>query len=814
MSSEGKQDGQLEIAHVLFIDIVGYSKLPINRQSELLQQLNQIVRATEQFRRAEAADKLVRLPTGDGMALAFFTSPDAPVRCALEISKTVGQALPPAGEERRQAGALALQLRMGINSGPVDAVSDVNDKSNVAGAGINMAQRIMDCGDAGHILLAKRVADDLGQYENWQPYLHELGVVEVKHGVRVEVVNFYNKEVGNPELPAKIKQQVASDRRTAAIRYRKFALIGVSFVIVAAAITGLLIYRAQRHSSATTVAPDKSIAVLPFENLSADNENAFFSDGVQNEILTDLAKIADLKVISRTSVLAYKAGNPRNLREIAQQLGVAHVLEGSVQRSAGKVRVNAQLIDARTDKHLWAQTYDRALSDVFAIETEVAQAIANELQAKLSAGERVLIEQKPTQNLAAYDFYVRAVPLIDGAAFSSTQEKDLFQAVDLLNQAVALDPGFLLAYCWLARAHDSIYFFPPPPNPDHTPARLALAKSAIDTAFGLQPDSGEAHLAMAWHVYWGSFDYDHARAEVELAARTLPNSSIVFQLTGLMDRRQGRWAEAVRNLERASELDPRNENSLMSLITTYEMVQDYNGERKAYDRWQLLKPNDLRPRLGRAAIERDERADIRPWREEMNKLLARDPKAAEQYKDGRFYLAMLERDFNAAASIAAEFPEKDAFEDGTQLGRDFYMGVVARLKGDAEKAKSALTSARLQQEQIVRAHPDDGQALCGLATIDAELHRKEEALNEGKKAIELMANYFFERPGVIADFALVCAQLGERDLAIEQLNLVANKPNGPTYGWLRLSPFLDPLRGDPRFEKIAASLAPKDATPK
>jgi len=618
MSTEVKKEIALEIAHVLFLDIVGYSKLSINEQRALVDALNKIVRETEEFRRAEAADRLIKIPVGDGMALVFFNSPEAPVECALEISRLL----------KKQP---ELRVRMGVHSGAVSSVVDVNERANVAGAGINIAQRVMDCGDAGHILLSKRVAEDLEQYTHWQPHLHDLGECEVKHGLRVSVVNLYTDDLGNPAVPRKVaaSRAAAAKRKRAALRWVSLGALALLVTVIA---SGFLFLHYRSTSFAAGSILPKSIAVLPFENLSEDKENAYFTDGVQNEILTDLAKIADLKVISRTSVLAYKAGNPRNLREIAQQLGVAHVLEGSVQRSAGKVRVNAQLIDARTDKHLWAQTYDRALSDVFAIETEVAQAIANELQAKLSAGERVLIEQKPTQNLAAYDFYVRAVPLIDGAAFSSTQEKDLFQAVDLLNQAVALDPGFLLAYCWLARAHDSIYFFPPPPNPDHTPARLALAKSAIDTAFGLQPDSGEAHLAMAWHVYWGSFDYDHARAEVELAARTLPNSSIVFQLTGLMDRRQGRWAEAVRNLERASELDPRNENSLMSLITTYEMVQDYNGERKAYDRWQLLKPNDLRPRLGRAAIERDERADIRPWREEMNKLLARDPKAAEQYK--------------------------------------------------------------------------------------------------------------------------------------------------------------------------------------
>jgi serine/threonine-protein kinase len=704
---------------------------------------------------------------------------------------------------------------MGIHSGPVSSVTDVNDRSNVAGAGINMAQRIMDCGDAGHILLSKRVADDLSQDGRWLPFLHDLGEFEVKHGAKIDVVNFCNNDVGNPALPAKVKQareEAAKSNRLTSGRRRWILIAGAALLIAIGSTLLLWVFRHRPPSGARIPVSDKSIAVLPFENLSTEKENAFFADGVQNEILTDLAKVADLKVISRTSVLVYKASDPRNLREIAQQLGVAHVLEGSVQRAAGKVRVNAQLIDARTDKHVWAHTYDRDLSDVFTVETEIAQTIANELQAKLSASERKLIEQIPTQNLAAYDLYVRAVPLIDGAPFSSTQDKDLFQAVDVLNQALALDPAFLLAYCWLARAHDMIYFMlAPDRNPDHTPARLALAKSAIDAAFRLQPDSGEAHLAMGWHLYWGYFDYDHARAEVELAARTQPNNPIVFQLTGLMDRRQGRWAEAVRNLERATELDPRNENSLISLISTYEMVRDYGGQRKAYDRWQLLKPHDVRPRFGRAAIERDERADIRSWHDELHKIMAENPGAAAELKDARFYLTMLERDFDAAASIAAEFPEKNAFDDGSQLGRDFYKGVVARLKGDAEGAKSALTSARLQQEQLVHAQPQDGQILCGLAMIDAELQRKEEALREGKKAVDLMADYFFERPEVIADFALVCARVGERNLAIEQLELVAGKPpNGPSYGWLRLSPFWDPLRGDPRFEKILADLAPKD----
>jgi TolB-like protein/Tfp pilus assembly protein PilF len=791
MSAEVSNDSQLKIGHVLFLDIVGYSKLLSSEQRELFGLLNDVVRDTQQFRAADASGKLVRLPTGDGMVLAFFTSVDAPVRCAQEIA-------------RKLRDYPQLPVRMGINSGPVDEVLDVDERRNVTGTGINLAQRVMDCGDAGHILLSGRVADDLAQYSEWQPSLHGLDSVEVKHGVRVALANFFGDGFGNPNSPAKIirAKQV---RRRRLLFWLSTILLFLLFATVGSWIWTRRVALTRAYKTGVAGISDKSIAVLPFENLSADNENAFFSDGVQNEILTDLAKIEDLKVISRTSVLIYKAGTPRNLREIGQQLGVAHVLEGSVQRAAGKVRVNAQLIDARTDKHLWAKTYDRELADVFAIETEVAQAIANELQAKLSTTEKASIETKPTQNLAAYDLYVRAVPLVDGAAFSSTQDKDLLQAVDLLNQALALDPAFLLAYCWLARAHDSIYFLKPI---DHTPARLALAKSAIDSAFRLQPDSGEAHLALAWHLYWGYFDYDRARAEIALAGRTLPNNPRVFELQGLMDRRQGRWAEAVRNLERASELDPRNENSLMPLITTYEIVQDYNGKRKALDRLQVLKPNEPGFRVERAAIDRDERADLRPWREEMNKLLARDPKAAEQYKDGRFYLAMLERDFDAASRIAAELPEKKSLDDGYELGRSFWVGLAARLKGDMATAQAAFITARRDQEEIVRGQPEDGQSLLGLAVIDSELGRKEQALQEGKRALELVQD-IFQRPDAITFFALMCARIGERDLAIKQLELVVGKPGGPTYGWLRLSPLWDPIRGDPRFEKIVNSLAPR-----
>src|SRR5436190_6363527 len=406
VSTEVKKEIELEIAYVLFIDIVGYSKLLIDQQRRLLELLNKLVRGTEQFRKAEANHRLITIPTGDGMALVFYNTPEAPVECALEISRAV--------KEHPE-----LRLRMGVHSGAVSGVIDVSGRANIAGAGINIAQRVMDCGDAEHILLSKHVAEDLEQLGHWKKHLHDLGEAEVKHGAHVSVVNLYTEELGNPEVPQKFLQ--ARHKAVAAVplapekpgRSRSWMIAAGMLVLIGGLAAGGYVFSrrsteagaANRRpvqsttapeggagaanagslpaSAAPTAFPEKSIAVLPFENLSEEKANAFFTDGVQDEILTDLAKIADLKVISRTSVMQYKTGVARNLREIAQQLGVAHLVEGSVQRVSNRVRVNAQLIDARNDAQLWAQTYDRDLADVFAIQSEIAKAIADQLQAKL-----------------------------------------------------------------------------------------------------------------------------------------------------------------------------------------------------------------------------------------------------------------------------------------------------------------------------------------------------------------------------------------------------------------------------------------------
>src|SRR5216110_1596659 len=469
MSTEVKKEIELEIAHVLFLDIVGYSKLSVNEQHARVDELNGIVRASEQFQKAEAANRILKIPTGDGMALVFYRSPEEPAQCAFEISRVLK-------DNQR------LQIRMGIHSGPVSGVVDVNERTNVAGAGINVAQRVMDCGDAGHILLSHHVAEDLAEYERWRPFLHDIGTFEVKHGMRLGVTNLYSDEVGNPKLPSKLQ---AVKKHHAHVRW---AAVAIGLLVVAALAAGVVYFLRKGPARSLATAVDKSIAVLPFENLSEEKANAYFTEVVQDEILTHLARIADLKVISRTSVMQYKSGAPRNLREIGQQLGVAHVLEGSVQRAANKVRVNAQLIDARNDAHLWAQTYDRDLADVFAIQSEIAKAIADQLQAKLSPNEKTAIEHPPTADVTAFDLYSHAKNLILQTTVGSEETTNLLQAAELLNQAVARDPSFFDAYCQLAYAHDSIYFF----GYDHTPARLALAEAAIRTALRLRPDGGEA----------------------------------------------------------------------------------------------------------------------------------------------------------------------------------------------------------------------------------------------------------------------------------------------------------------------------------
>ncbi len=806
MSSEGKHDRQLEIAHVLFIDIVGYSKLPINRQSELLQQLNQIVRATEQFRRAEAANKLVRLPTGDGMALAFFTSPDAPVRCALEISEAVGQVVLPGGG-KGQAGTLALQLRMGINSGPVDAVPDVNDRSNVAGAGINMAQRVMDCGDAGHILLAKRVADDLGQYENWQPYLHDLGAIEVKHGVRVEVVNFYDGEVGNPELPEKVKrareEQSALDRRASRITSRKRALIIGSLLLLATfVIIGLAIinYKTTRKSAATTAKtlpslPEKSIAVLPFENMSAEKDDAFFADGIQDDVLATLGKIKDLKVIGRASVMIYRgAAIAGKLREVGQALQVSHVLEGSVRRSANRVVVNVELIDTRNDKQVWSQRYDRTLSDTLSLQGELAVEIARELRATLTPQEKQRVEAKPTNNTAAYDAYLRGRALEAGW---TTDFSNFESAARAYRDAVTLDPNFALAWVYLSSADSSLYGN----GVDPTPARLAAAKDAADRAIALDPNLPEIHLALGYYRYYGLRDFKGALEEFELAEKSLPNDVGVLRAIGLIQRRLGHWDEVIAVMRRVFELDPRNIESAAILASAYAAKRSFSDAMAVADHILVVEPANT-PTIWLKTSFFWARGNLEGADLFLANINAPLHLRGHQAFIKHQYAEALDL-FSAALKSAQGEEKKGLLLD---LGRTQQrLGNVAASKAAYQQAVQEITQALSKSAADAELHSFLGMAYAGLGDSAS-------AVSEGRKgmAMQPTSEDPFEGPLREENMAQIYAVLGNADEAIPILKRWIQAPSatGITPGALRIDPDWDPIRNDPRFQELVAEKKP------
>jgi TolB-like protein/class 3 adenylate cyclase/Tfp pilus assembly protein PilF len=793
MAAEVKKEIELEIAHVLFLDIVGYSKLSANEQHAQVEELNEIVRLSEQFRHSEAASRLLKIPTGDGMALVFYKSPEEPAQCASEISRALK-------EHPR------LQLRMGIHSGPVSGVVDVTERTNVAGPGINIARRVMDCGDAGHILLSHHVAEDLAEYERWRPFLHDIGTFEVKHAVRVSLTNLYSEEIGNSRLPSKL--QAVKKHRV----HVRWGAIAAALLVLGSFIAGVFFFERRPTTSGLPVL-DKSIAVLPFENLSEDKANAYFTDGVQDEILTYLAKIADLKVISRTSVLQYKSGAARNLREIAQQLGVANVVEGSVQRSGNRVRVNAQLIDARNDAHLWALSYDRDLADVFAIQSEIAKAIAEQLQAKLSPNEKKAIEQPPTTDLAAFDLYSRAKSLLLTANFSATVDADVQKAIELLDEAVKRDPSFFDAYCQLARAHEFVYAVT---ASDHTPARLALAEAALQGAARLRPDAAETHLARAQYLYYGLRDYAGALAELEIARPVLRNDPRLFELTGYILRRRGQQEEGLRNLERAVELDPRNVYTLQQIAGSYLFLQRYAEAIAALDRALAIMPDHLETRTTRDEYYFFWKADTGPLHQTIDVTLAQGPNAIVSAADDWFSCALAERDSAAAERALVALGDTPCWgEDAITLSHSFGEGLLARMTKDEARARTAFEAARAQQEKIVQAQPDYGPALCVLGLIDAALGRKDLAFDEGRRAIALTPLEKDVNSGshVLQYFAITAAWAGDKQLALQQLEAGLRAPVASlmlSYGALKLFPVWDPLRGDPRFEKIVVSLAPKE----
>jgi serine/threonine protein kinase/tetratricopeptide (TPR) repeat protein len=553
------------------------------------------------------------------------------------------------------------------------------------------------------------------------------------------------------------------------------------------------------------------IAVLPFETLSDDKDDAIFADGVQDDILTKLASIRDLRVISHTSVMKYRG--KRNVREIGKALGVSHILEGTVSRSPGSARfhLKARLIDAGTGALAWSEEYDRDLNDLFAVQSELAQKVAQRLRAKISSAEKLAVEQPPTTDLIAFDHYNRAKNLL-ALRLSSSLKASLLQAVNLLNQAVARDPSFLQAYCQLAYAHEQLYFL----GFDHTPTRLALAEAAIEQAFRLGPDAGETHLANARNLYHGHLDYGGALAELDVARQTLPNDARIFRMMGYIQRRQGRWEESTQNLERSGNLDPRNTETLQQIAVSYGVLRRYAEEKSVLDRALAIEPNDASTKVALAAIQFHWKADTRSLHQTIDSIGGARAGALSSAADEGLSCALAERDVAAAKNVLNTIGETPLTDYSVHLNRPIIEGVIARMTRNDGDARAFFTAVRAQQEKTVQAEPNYGPALCVLGLIDAGLGRKEEALREGRRAVELVP---VERdalvgPTVIKYLAMIAAWIGDKDLACEQLAIAVRPPSTLSYGQLKLLPFWDPLRGDPRFEKIVASLAPQEEASK
>ena len=769
MSANTASELTFEIGHVLFIDIVGYSKLLINEQSERIQELREIVRGTEQFRSAEAQGKLMRLPTGDGGALVFRTSPEAPVLCALEISKAL-KAHP------------ELQVRIGVHSGPVSEVADLNEQVNMAGAGVNIAQRVMDCGDAGHILLSKHVAEDLEQFPRWQPQLHELGECEIKHGGRVHVVNFYTGELGNRQVPTKFRQAVKKRRRV---------MIAVLILFAAAAGAGYYFFSHRQSFKA----PEKSIAVLPFENLSRDADNAYFAEGMQDEILARLSKIADLKVISRTSTQRFKSA-PGDLREIARQLGVANVLEGSVQKSGDAVRVNVQLINALNDTHLWGDIYDRKLTDIFAVESEVATAIAEALNAKVTGNEKQAITAKATNNPEAYAAYLRGVALYRKGA----SPEGYRSAQQFLEQAVLLDPGFATAWALLVRV-DALQFFN---GYDVTEARRGATRSALDTALRLQPDLAEVQLAQGYYQYWVERDYNAATRRFEQLLGKWPNNSEILEALGLILRRQGHWDQSKTYLDRAIVLDPLSPAVRQDAVQVRVITRDFPAALRAIDDALNIWPDDVGLIANKALVylqlgELDQAVallnGVHPRPADLPAIIA----ITEQARFRRNYAG-------AISQLQGLLQLEQASESAgfTTSFLNLNLADLRRLSGDASGAKTNYIQARDELLAMLKNQPNNADFYYSLALVYCGLGDREAAMNYAERAVNLMPVSKDALNGVFMETAraLVEARFGDRDRAIPALARLLKLPGILTPTFLRLDPDFDLLRDDPRFQKL------------
>src|SRR6266536_968643 len=806
MDDSQKRKSRLEIGHVLFIDIAGYSTLTTEEESEALPKLNRIVRDTEAVREAEAAQQLIFLPTGDGMALVFTGSIEEPVECALQLSQAL----------RAQPD---LPVRMGIHSGPVHSVADVNQRDNIAGAGINVAQRVMDCGDAGHILVSKRVAEDLGQYRRWQSYLHDLGDFEVKHGVVISLVNLYADGVGNPAPPAKLKQSTRGLSRTRSKRspilVGLLAVLLFTFAVLALIFTPAILKmvgtdrRAVRSGAQVGSLPilAKSIAVLPFENLSDDKGNAYFVAGMQDEILTALAKVRELKVISKTSTAKYQS-RPDNLKAIAQELGVAAILEGSVQKLGDAVHITVQLIDGRNDAHLWADSYDRELKNVFGVQREVAETVAGKLKAELSPQDATELSRVPTTNAKAYDRYLKGGYAVD--EFKTARVNSLKPAIDLYKEAVALDPQFALAYARLADAEARSFYMD-----EQSPQLMADSQKHLAKGLELDRNLIEGRILQARIYLRINHDPVRALAEVEPLRLRAPNDPRLAVMVARCKGQMGDWETQLVELRRAIELDPRNPEYLGELAWAYYSVRRYAQAVATLRKVSEFAPDDWvsRMNLSQCLIWSDKLADARAEIEQWP-----DNKLPTFALSGKYELLreieVLSRNYDAALTLASKIPDipnrlPTVIIAVGNIKKNTDIGFIYLYKGDSARAAQAFTAARQELEGLRASNIDNADFYRDESLIAAGLGQHTEAVEAARKACNLSQEDDFP-----FNLARIYAHFGDADLALATIQKLIDKPTGGGQlcaAELRRDPIWDPIRKDPRFEKAIITLAAKES---
>ena len=791
---------QRKLAAIMFTDMVGYSTLSQRDDKlalELLEEHRRLLR--EIFPRFHGTEiKTI----GDAFLVEFNSALEA-AQCAIEIQRALAKRNADAPADRQ------IELKIGIHIGDV-----VHRDGDVYGDGVNVASRIEPLAGAGGICVSMDVER------------------QIRNAVETRFEKLAPTELKNISIPMELFRIVLPWERQLPRLESKLAISAPragSWVWAAAAALLLLIIgigwwwttlprknlTAGNESGGRTIdritsIPEKSIAVLPFENLSEDKSNAFFADGVQYEILTNLAKVADLKVISRTSVMQYRDKAVRNLREIAQQLGVAHVLEGTVQRVADKVRVNTQLINAQTDAHEWAENYDRPINDVFAIQSEIAKAIAEQLQARLSPSERAEMAKPSTNDPIAYDLYLRARRL-DDLSNDPDAKGSLLQGISLLEEAVRRDPKFLRAYCLMSETHLDLYWS----GFDHTDQRRELARIALQKAEEIQPDAGEVHWGKGMYAYHGFRDYDRALAELEVAKQRLPNEARIYVNIGAVDRRTARWSETKESFKRAIELDPRNFVVLMEAGSVFSAMRQFPEGRRLHEQCLTILPNDpfVHTLIGFSYFA--ESGDTAAWRKQLEPVAQQGPEAARGIAFPLLLCSWAERNRDAAEKAVALIPPEGVANsfDEALVPREYCIGRTAWLFGNKQLAQTALSAARAIFQRVTAEQPDYPQAWSYLGLTDAMLGRCGEATREGKRACEILpiTKDSWIGPTVVNYLAMIYAWCGDKDVAFKQLESSVKNPVGVTYGELKQSPDWDSLRGDPRFEKLVGALAPKPA---